>query len=95
VYVEVRLLHGAYSLKEGSFMKIRIGNYSEKYWVEGFYKLRWRKLPRIHDWLTFRCSREDPLRVAVFNSFEAAKALADEYMVHEGDDRNFVYTTPK
>jgi len=77
--------------------EIRVGNYENKYWVEGKIGGKWYQLPHLvvwdeWDWFPARIEKK---RIPFFDSFESAREIAVEYLRRYCAERVSVYVTPK
>jgi hypothetical protein len=66
-------------------MRIRIGSYNDKYWVEGRFFLCWHRLPSLSHFIKWDGRDEKAYRyresdILYFTDYEKARLLADEYI---------------
>jgi hypothetical protein len=83
-------------------MKIRIGSYDNKFWVEGKFGFVWKKLPPIAIWDQYddaiyyvKRLRFDLKNVAYFDSHEKAHELAQNYLIRYSSHKVAVYVEVK
>jgi hypothetical protein len=75
-------------------MRIRIGSYNDKYWVEMKRGFIWRRLPSLQHFRDCSMLRWEPRYRETFNGYEAARKLAEDYIM-EFNKSAAVYTEIK
>jgi hypothetical protein len=79
-------------------MRIRIGSYNDKYWVETKRGFSWKRLPYLsafigHDWF-YSLQEERDKEIAYYNDYTLARLSAEEYILHYSNEAA-VYTEIK
>jgi hypothetical protein len=61
-------------------MRLRIGSYNNKYWIECRRLLGWARMPSVSHWIECESIRWMTQYVAYYPTYEAARDEADKFL---------------